>query len=80
MLPFAAVSLGLPMGAGLLAGLSGALLPLKFRTETSGAWEAPWTAVMLIILTVRAARRIQADSLRAATRFGMVLSGAVGII
>jgi hypothetical protein len=58
-LPYAALSLSLPLGAGVIAGGLGALLPLKYHTEVSGAWEAPYAALALILLTARAASRLR---------------------
>jgi hypothetical protein len=50
LLPLAAMSFGLPGATGIAAGFAGALLPIRFRTETRGDWEAPWTALALILM------------------------------
>ena len=60
LLPFASESFGLGAAAGMLSGIAGALLPIRFRTETRGDWEAPWTALLLLLIacwTVRAWRQ-----------------------
>jgi hypothetical protein len=49
MLPRFASGLGLSRRAGVLAGLAGALLPLKLQTETSGDWEASLSALTMLI-------------------------------
>jgi len=59
MLPSASVASGLPAAAGLIAGAAGALLPLKYHTEVSGSWEAPWAALAMILLMIHAARRLR---------------------
>lgn len=51
MLPGIAARLGFTRPVGLLAGVIGALLPLKYNTETSGAWDAPWAAAILMVAT-----------------------------
>jgi hypothetical protein len=63
MLPAAAVSLGLPLAAGIMAGGAGALLPLKYFTEVSGAWESPWAALAMILLISRAAIRLRSPTI-----------------
>ncbi len=38
--------------AGLIAGVSAAVLPLKFITETQGDWESNWAALALMLIAV----------------------------
>lgn len=42
---------GLPRRATILAGFAGALLPVKWRTDTLGDWESVVAAVALIGLS-----------------------------
>ena len=63
-LPYAAVAFELPIGVGLIAGGMGALLPLKYHTEVSGAWEQPWVALAMILLTTRAASRLRTRAIK----------------
>jgi hypothetical protein len=58
-LPYAAAALGLPLGAGAVAGGIGAFLPLKFHTEVNGAWESPWAALAMILVITSAAARLR---------------------
>jgi hypothetical protein len=48
LLPFTGLAFGLKLRHGILASLLGALLPLKFHTELSGDWEAPYAAAAFI--------------------------------
>ncbi len=57
LLPTAAIALQLPAAAGIVAGLAGAFLPLKYATETSGEWDTPEAAVLLILLIMMSGRR-----------------------
>lgn len=57
LLPAAALALQLPAVAGIAAGLLGALLPLKYATETSGEWDTPEAAVLLVLLIMMSGRR-----------------------
>jgi hypothetical protein len=50
LMPAVAIAFSLPVQAGAIAGIAGALLPLKFETETKGEWEAPEAALLLILL------------------------------
>jgi hypothetical protein len=52
LLPSAAVLLRMPLASGVAAGVAGALLPLKYETETGGEWEAPEAAVLSLVLLV----------------------------
>ena len=51
LLPALAVAAGLPLAAGLCAGLLGALLPLHPYIEVKGEWTAPYAGVVLLCLT-----------------------------
>jgi hypothetical protein len=53
LLPAMAPRFGLSRVIGALAGVAGALLPIKLETETLGDWEAPYVALMLILLVWR---------------------------
>jgi hypothetical protein len=61
---YAAVALGFPLGAGIIGGSLGALLPLKYSTEVSGAWESPWAALAMIFLMARAVSRLRHGALQ----------------
>ena len=52
LLPSAAILLRMPLASGVAAGVVGALLPLKYETETGGEWEAPEAAVLSLVLLV----------------------------
>jgi hypothetical protein len=50
LFPFAAVAFGIGRRAGLLAGIAGALFPLKYQTEVNGDWEATTAALALLLM------------------------------
>lgn len=50
MLPAVAVANSIGLASGLLAGIAGALLPINYWTQTSGAFDAPYTAMLLVAL------------------------------
>ena len=50
-MPLLAGPFGLPRRATILAGFAGALLPVKWRTDTLGDWESVVAAVALIGLS-----------------------------
>jgi len=52
LLPAVAVSLGLGMWTGVLAGLGGALIPLHYWVECMGDFETTWTALFLEVATI----------------------------
>jgi hypothetical protein len=59
--------------AGLLAALFSALIPIKFGTETMGDWEAPYTAIALMMVSVLTLRVYQKNfTFRDATVTGLV--------
>jgi hypothetical protein len=59
--------------AGLLAALFSALIPIKFGTETMGAWDAPYTAIALMMVSVLTLRVYQRNfTFRDATVTGVV--------
>jgi hypothetical protein len=51
LLPFVCGVLGVGRRAGLVAGMAGALFPLKYSTEVIGDWEATAAALVLMLLT-----------------------------
>jgi hypothetical protein len=55
MLPVAASALSLTAVVGFLAGFVGALLPLKLSVETKGDWEAPYTALAVMLIACMSA-------------------------
>src|SRR5271166_5900504 len=50
MLPAVAVVNRIGLASGTLAGTAGALLPINYWTQTSGAFDAPYTAAVLVAL------------------------------
>jgi hypothetical protein len=48
-LPWFALNLGFQRMVGVIAGVLGALLPLFFWIEARGIWDAPYTALFLIL-------------------------------
>ncbi len=56
VLPSVAVNLNFPRSAGVLAGLFSALLPLSPLVQVDGDWEAPYTALALMLVCVLTAR------------------------
>lgn len=76
-LPFVARALGLPVRAGVLAGLFGAVVPIYLFTEVRGG-ELPFLALLLIVATVAFRRTMQQGALdaRAAVGHGL-LWGAI---
>jgi hypothetical protein len=49
LLPWLAVSLGFERVVGVMAGVFGAVLPIFFWIEARGIWDAPYTALFLIV-------------------------------
>ena len=60
LLPLIAVGAGLPLAAGIVAGLLGALLPLHPYLEVKGEWTAAWCGLVLLLLTLILLRSWQA--------------------
>jgi hypothetical protein len=56
LMPMMASVLGFPPLVGLVSGLLGALLPLKLSVETKGDWEAPYSALAVMLTTCLTAR------------------------
>jgi hypothetical protein len=52
ILPFAARALAIPVGAGILAGFVGALLPAHYWPESNGQFETPFAALFLILSVI----------------------------
>jgi len=52
LLPAVAAACDLPQRVGLLAGLAGALLPVNFWNQTSGAFDAPYAAAALTAMLI----------------------------
>lgn len=79
LLPLLAATAGLPLAAGLAAGLLGALLPLHPYLEVKGEWTAVWCGLALLLLTfllVRSWQAKQVSTWKAAARgaaFGIAL-------
>ncbi len=57
LLPLLAVVGGLPLAAGVIAGLLGGLLPLHPYLEVKGEWSAVWCGLVLLLLTLLLLRR-----------------------
>jgi hypothetical protein len=57
LLPFVARALAIPVGAGVLAGFAGALLPAHYWPESNGQFETPFIAVFLELSVILWARR-----------------------
>jgi hypothetical protein len=76
-LPYVARALGLPVTAGVLAGLFGAAVPIYLFTEVRGG-ELPFLALLLIVATVAFRRTMQPGrlDLRSAAGHGL-LWGAI---
>jgi hypothetical protein len=55
LLPVVSPALGMTRRVGLIAGLAGALIPIKLATEMYGDWEAPFAALALLLLVYRIA-------------------------
>ncbi|MGH9583460.1 MAG: hypothetical protein ACRD4O_11040, partial [Bryobacteraceae bacterium] len=77
LLPALAVVNGFPLVCGVLAGAAGAVLPFNFWPQTSGSFDAPFTAAALaslciLICCIRARGRFT-------KRSGAVLGIAVGL-
>ncbi len=77
LLPFLAVASGLEVVSGVLAGAAGALLPVNFWPQTSGVFDAPFTATVLVGLCILVCR-IWARG-RLTMREGAILGGATGL-
>jgi MFS family permease len=56
LLPALAVAGGIGLSSGALAGLAGALLPINYWAQTSGSFDAPFTAAMLTALCLLVCR------------------------
>ena len=56
LLPFVAVACGFAQNIGIWAGLVGALLPFRLINETKGNVEAPYTAALLILISILTVR------------------------
>lgn len=73
LLPFAAKGLAIDSRAGMLAGFVLALYPATPLVQTDGDWEAPYTAVALIVIAVMT---VQLWNLRRLTARTALLYGA----
>jgi hypothetical protein len=56
LLPALAVAAGVGAAAGIVGGLGGALLPINFWSQTTGTFDAPFTALALVVLLVLSCR------------------------
>jgi len=52
LLPVLAVTSGLGLNSGVLAGFAGALLPVNFWSQTSGTFDQPFTSALLVALCI----------------------------
>ncbi len=52
LLPAVATRLSLPLSAGILAGLIGAIYPARPLVEIDGDWETPYIALALVLIAV----------------------------
>jgi len=73
LLPAVAVAGGLGLSSGVLAGMAGALLPVNFWAQTSGSFDAPFTAAVLAALCLLLCRAW------AAARFTMFEGAGIGV-
>jgi 4-amino-4-deoxy-L-arabinose transferase-like glycosyltransferase len=80
LLPVVAAALGIPAGAGVLAGIAGALLPLKVITELQGGWEAPYTALLLLLLSLAMYRYWQDFEFRTRTALWTGFAWGIGFL
>lgn len=77
LLPALAVASGFGLFSGALAGVAGALLPINFWCQTSGAFDAPFTAAMLVLLSLLLCRIWAVASFR--THEAVVFGLAAGV-
>jgi len=56
LLPFVAANLNISRAAGVIAGFFSALLPLSPLVQVDGDWEAPYTALALMLVCVLTAK------------------------
>ncbi len=64
LMPWLALRLGLPLAAGVLAGLWGGLAPFQLYVETNGVWETPYAVLAMILLMAATARLWDRDERR----------------
>ncbi len=76
LLPAVAAACDLPQSVGLLAGFAGALLPVNFWSQTSGAFDAPYAAAALTAMLIFVCR-IQKTGLITGSR-GVLFGLATG--
>jgi hypothetical protein len=77
LMPWIAVRFGLPLFAGVLAGLCGGVLPFHLWVETNGVWETPYAVLAMILLLGRLARLWERDERSAGAWFWLgILWGA----
>ena len=77
LLPLLAFASGLNPIAGVLAGAAGAVLPFNFWPQTSGVFDAPFTAVVLVGLCILVCRIWARGTLT--MREGVILGTAAGL-
>jgi hypothetical protein len=80
LLPWLALSCGLSAGQGIAAGLFGALLPLNFRSQTSGEFDAPYTFLAVIILAAILAGDWQKEKFTATSGARAGLAAAITLL
>jgi hypothetical protein len=78
LLPVLSIASGLGLRCGALAGVGGAITPVNFWNQTNGSFEAPLTAVFLVMLCILFCRVWEARSLtlRESILFGIVAGAA----
>jgi hypothetical protein len=69
LLPVAALSLGMGVWPGAVAGLAGALVPVQYWAESIGNFEAPWIGVFLLAATIQFGRLLRKEQAGAGSAF-----------
>lgn len=69
LLPSLAVALGWRQTSGIIAGILGAVLPLRLWIETKGAWEAPFATLAFVLALLVTLRNWKRESFSLAVGF-----------
>jgi hypothetical protein len=80
LLPALGVASGLGLSSGALAGMAGALLPVNFWCQTSGSFDAPFTAVALVALSLLLCRIWAAASFTGAEGVAFGVTAGLGCL
>lgn len=80
LLPYAAVSLGIPVESGVIAGIVGAVIPLQPYTEVSGNWDNPYGGLILLLFAAYTARLIRKGLLQLSDAWRYGLLAGVGLL